>query len=126
MTGSESAANTTTSMVESSAASPATQVEDEGLCAAAGRSSRVPIGPAELWLCCASPSLRAVKFGKLSGRSERNDVWRETWTTHHDLLKGFYEGYRFGPALPAKKRKSPALKLTISFRLCVRCGCPSI
>lgn len=49
----------------------------------------VSVGLFELWLCCATRALASAMLGKLSGRSNREDVWREMWAKRHDWLKGY-------------------------------------
>jgi N-acetylglucosaminyl-diphospho-decaprenol L-rhamnosyltransferase len=48
-----------------------------------------PVGLSELWLCCATRRLGSVVSGKLSGCSNRDDVWREMWEKRSDWLKGY-------------------------------------
>jgi N-acetylglucosaminyl-diphospho-decaprenol L-rhamnosyltransferase len=48
-----------------------------------------PVGVFELWLCCATRSFASVMLGKLSGRSDRSDVWPEMWAKRQEWLKGY-------------------------------------
>jgi N-acetylglucosaminyl-diphospho-decaprenol L-rhamnosyltransferase len=48
-----------------------------------------PVGLCELWLCCAARRLGSLAASKLSGRSHRDDVWRELWEKRNDWLKGY-------------------------------------
>jgi GT2 family glycosyltransferase len=52
-------------------------------------SPLVPVGLCELWLCCATRWLGPLVASKLSGRSNREDVWRELWDKRNEWLKGY-------------------------------------
>jgi N-acetylglucosaminyl-diphospho-decaprenol L-rhamnosyltransferase len=52
-------------------------------------SPLVPVGLCELWLCCATRRLASLAASKLSGRSNRDDVWREMWEKRNDWLQGY-------------------------------------
>ena len=52
-------------------------------------SPLVPVGLSELWLCCATRRLGSLAASKLSGRSNREDVWRELWEKRNDWLQGY-------------------------------------
>jgi N-acetylglucosaminyl-diphospho-decaprenol L-rhamnosyltransferase len=52
-------------------------------------SPLVPVGLCELWLCCATRRLGSLAASKLSGRSDRDDVWRELWERRNDWLQGY-------------------------------------
>jgi hypothetical protein len=50
-------------------------------------------------------------FGKLSGRSERNDVWREMSTKRHDRLKDTDEGIPFWTGGPGEEAQIANFKV---------------
>ena len=49
----------------------------------------VPVGLAELWLCCATRAAAVAIRGKLSGRKGQTDDWTMMWANRHDWLKGY-------------------------------------
>jgi N-acetylglucosaminyl-diphospho-decaprenol L-rhamnosyltransferase len=52
-------------------------------------SPLVPVGLAELWLCCATRRLGFFVASKLSGRPNRDDLWREMWEKRNEWLQGY-------------------------------------
>jgi GT2 family glycosyltransferase len=49
----------------------------------------VPVGLSELWLYIATRRLGSLVSSKLSGRSNRDDVWSDAWEKRSDWLKGY-------------------------------------
>jgi hypothetical protein len=49
----------------------------------------VPVGVAELWLCCASRALAYAIIGKTTGRSMASNEWLMMWSKRREWLKGY-------------------------------------
>jgi hypothetical protein len=49
----------------------------------------IPVGLAELWLCCATRALAYATIGKLSGRDAANNEWLIMWANRHKWIKGY-------------------------------------
>ena len=49
----------------------------------------IPVGLAELWLCCATRALATATLGKLSGRTNPNGDWLMMWAKRREWLQGY-------------------------------------